>query len=204
MRYDLDINAATRVGTAPRITETGAYVGKIYDAFQYQTKGGATMVRIEFIADDERRASLDMCILKRDGSDAFGINIFHALLACCHMRSTTTQPDQVYLFGQKQKVERFKDMLGKPVGLLLQKVTDLSREKYQDSLQIATPFDPVSRQTAKELLEKAEAKMLDKLIASTKDRVTGSRSNPAVEQFESPESQTPADSSSSFGDDIPF
>ena len=96
-------------------------------------------------------------------------------------------------------------MLGKPVGLLLQKVTDLSREKFQDSLQIATPFDPVSRQTAKELLEKAEAKMLDKLIASTKDRVTGSRSNPAVEhveQFESPERQAPADSS--FGDDIPF
>ena len=204
MRYDLDINAAVRVGNAPRITDTGAYVGKIYDAYQYQTKGGATMVRIEFIAGDERRATTEMCIVKKNGSDAFGINIFHALLACCHMRSTTAQPDQVFLFGQKQKIERFKDMLGKPVGLLLQKETDLSREKYQDSLKIVTPFDPVSRQTAKELLEKAEAKMLDKLIASTKDRVTGSRSNPAVEQFESPERQAPADSSSSFGDDIPF
>lgn len=203
MRYDLDPNCAKRVGNAPRIVDTGAYTGKVYDAFQYKTKGGATMVRIDFIADDERRASLDLCILKRDGSEAFGMNIFHAVLACCHMRSTTTQTVQnVPLFGQKQPVDRFIDMLGKPIGLLLQKVTDLSRDKFQDSLQIQCPFDPVSRQTARELLEKSEAKMLDKLIASTKDRVTGSRSNPAVEQFESPErQQAPADG---FGDDIPF
>ena len=201
MRYDLDTASAKRVGTAPRIVDTGAYVGKIYDAFLYKTKGGATMLRIEFTSDDERRASLDLCVLKRDGSEAFGMNIFHAIMACCRMRSATTQVVQnVPLFGQKQQVERFLDMLDKPVGLLLQKVTDLSRDRFQDSLQIQCPFEPKTRQTARELLEQQEAKMLDKLIASTKDRVVGSRSNPAVEQFESPERSVPSD----INEEIPF
>jgi hypothetical protein len=204
MRYELDPGCAKRVGTAPRITETGAYVGTIYDCFQYATASGAQMIRIEFTSDDERRASIDLCVQKKDGSDAFGLNIFHAILAVCKMRSATgTKVPNVPLFGKKVTVERFHEMMNKRIGLLLQKTTDLSRDRYQDSLAIACPFNADTRQTAREMLEQKDAVMLDKLVASTKDRVTGNpaahKSNPAVE-FESQERAE----SAPLNDDIPF
>ena len=171
--FSLDPEAARKVGSVPRITETGAYRGILRDIYVYETKRGAAMLRIDFRDDEERYASMDICIKKSDGSDAFGVSLFHALMTVCKIRYTITQTcPNVPVFGDnhKQEVGRFMGMLNKRVGLLVRAVHDKTRDKYQDSIELVAPFDAETGQTAAEILDKADAKKLNILIAVTKDK----------------------------------
>lgn len=201
--FNLDPKAARRVGSAPRITKTGAYKGILKDVFVYETKRGAAMLRIEFLDDEDRRASLDLCIKKADGTDAFGMGIFHALMTVCKMRYAITQIcPNVPVFGDnhKQEVGRFMEMLNKRVGLFIRAVHDENQARYPDSIELMTPFDYTTGQTAAEILDKTDAKRLDLLIAGTTDRIIRKR---AEDSFESPAPASEPDQSD-FPDDVPF
>lgn len=167
------------------------------------------MMQIDFTADDGSRASLQVCLVTTAGEkNKIGASVFNAILACCHMRSATTQTvPNVPVYKEKQTVDRFMDLLGKPIGLLLRCKKEPGKNgKMYTKAEIVTPFDPQTRQTARELLEKQEAKMLDKLLArelraaERRAAEPAAETNPAIEQFESPERSAPAD----INEEIPF
>ena len=115
------------------ITATGAYRGTLTDAFVYESKNGALMLRLEFRSNDNLFASLDTCIRKRNGEKAFGMSKLHALLTVLRERSVVTQTvPNVPVFGQnhKQTVGRLTKLINRPVGLFLRAVHDPNRQKY--------------------------------------------------------------------------
>lgn len=95
-----------------------------------------------FFANDGRSARLNMCITKRDGSDSFARGIVDAVMTVLRKRSISSTLGVIkYSNGNSQDVERFHDLEGKKIGVILQRVNDPSDEKYPFHMELLTPFD---------------------------------------------------------------
>jgi hypothetical protein len=164
MDFTLNADRAKESCRAPSaITESGAYIGQFHDAYYYTTRSGAGFMVFNFFANDGRSARLNMCITKRDGSDSFARGIVDAVMTVLRKRSISSTLGVIkYSNGNSQDVERFHDLEGKKIGVILQRVNDPSDEKYPFHMELLTPFDADTRMNAREILEKApEAKAVD-------------------------------------------
>jgi hypothetical protein len=205
LQFTADREKAARAGAPAKkfINATGAYTGVIRRAYIRQTKGGAQMFYIDFEADDGEKVSTNVCIAKKDGSPCFGEDIVHALMVVLNVGSmqavkkTITEAN-----GDKASVPFFNEVVGKPVGLFLQRenyVGNDGKEHYR--INLLTPFNAKTQQNAKEIIEGAVANRIAEMTASVKDKVakqTAPAQAAPAESFETVAVQQVPD------DDIPF
>lgn len=171
----LDVKAARTVGGTSFITTSGAYTGIITAARIYESKSGAEMLDIDFETLDLERAHMSMCIYDKSGKATFSRAILDSLMTVCRVRSLKAEQRR---FKDRQGIEQvgyfFVDLMGKPIGLLIQAAPeeyDINGEiKTMIRLNLLTPFDPRTRQNAAEILDQAEAKAVDAKLNNLKDK----------------------------------
>lgn len=212
LEFKLDTKAAIRADSqTPNIRHSGAYVGKITAARTYETRSGAQMMEIIFLAR-EGKANINLCLYKKDGSENFGYDLFMAMLTC--LRLKTTKPVKSIIKdrnGDPQEALLLPDFAGREIGFLLQ----YAPEEYQvndgtirvaDRVNLVTSFEASTRLVAKEILGKAtKAELLEIRKEHVSDKPLKKLSQSANE-FEAPpvrrEVKQPLDNMDD--DDLPF
>lgn len=216
----LDVKAARTVGGTSFITTSGAYTGIITAARIYESKSGAEMLDIDFETLELERAHMSMCIYDKSGKATFSRAILDSLMTVCRVRSLKAEQRR---FKDRQGAEQvgyfFVDLMGKPLGMLIQAAPeeyDINGEiKTMIRLNLLTPFDARTRQNAAEILDQAEAKAVDAKLKNLKDKPLKKLVAQSSNGFESaptprggyttPAQVPPAASAGDFSpDDIPF
>ena len=172
--YSLDPRAASDVGTSNFITDTGKYVGRFVRAEAKISKQQTDGIELDFVADDGRRANfLSLWTYTRDGQETYGLKVLSAILACLRLRGI--QGGQIHFKdrdGRPVTGDGFPDLMGKPIGLLLQRANftkDDGSPGYK--FNIFAPFDAKSELTASEILNKAQKpEQLAGMVARLTDR----------------------------------
>lgn len=198
--YTLNPEAAAKAGTSSFISETGAYKGRIKVAFCVKSSSGTDGVEIMF-EDDQKRTADYLQVWTRKGDKALmGDQIIHAIMACCELRTLTTEEQNVTRNNETAKVPVLKELTGKRIGLLLE------REPYQKkdgtighSMVIVLPFEADTGRTAKEKLAKGNAEALPGLVANLKDRPMRKPAGGSNTPHASPQAAT-----ADVSDDIPW
>jgi len=200
------------------LTDSGKYIGKFTRAEKLQSpRTGAHGVGFTFEANGQS-CRFDLWTMKADQSEKYGgYRQLQAIMTCMGLTNLNNiQTGQVerYNFNtrQQEKVQApiFPDLLGKPIGLVLQK---REYKKYQDGyetdetawrLEFFQAFRAGDGFTASEITARAlESKKLAKTLETLKDRPLDGKA-PAAPRATPP---APAPASAGFDDDddqIPF
>lgn len=169
--YTLNPEAAAKAGASSFISETGSYKGRIKTAFCVKSNGGTDGVEIMFEDDQKRSADYLQVWTNKDGKALMGDQIIHALMACCELRTLTTEEQNVTRNNETAKVPVLKELVGKRVGLLLEKEPYTKKDgSIGYSMVIVMPFEADTGRTAKEKLAKGNAEALPGIVARLKDR----------------------------------
>ena len=136
--YSLDTNAAMQADvTGGRITESGEYVGKITAAWEETFKSGTKAVKINFeTGRGEYANGLTLFTFGKDGSKLHGFNTVNAILMCVDIGGMTSVPGKVELYdrdiGQVVPQDKmvFNELVGKPIGMLLQQAEKKDQDGY--------------------------------------------------------------------------
>jgi hypothetical protein len=205
--YNLDADAAKQADTGGgRITETGKYVGQFTVAKKVLSKKGTQGIEFSFESNAGQSADyLSMWTINQDGDHIFGFKQLMALMTCLRVRGIDTSMATVEEYDRdtngkvKRQLEVYKDLMHKPIGILLQ----MEEYEKKDGSAGAKPvfagfFDPKTEQVATEILDKLDPRILEKQVSQLTPlrRLKGARSAAAAGQ--------PALAGASFDDDIPF
>lgn len=176
--FKLNVANAKAVGDTGYISKSGPYTGVIKLARLYDTNNGATMLVLEFVTNGSEHVTISMPLTKINGEETFNRKIVDALMTVLKVREMSVVQGQ-YL-DQKENVMKpaylLNDLMNKPVGLLLQNAPEEYEDRTTRTIKVAnrmnllTPFDPQTMQTARELLEKKEAKYVQNKAATLKDK----------------------------------
>lgn len=215
MDFTLDTKAAKAADqTNARITESGKYAGMLTRVEAKTSAKGTKGVELSFKCDSgETSDYLQLWTENASGEQLSGFKTVMALLTCLSLRSAKQQQIEVEKYskesGQREKVriQGYPEMMGKPIGLLLQKELYTKRDGGEgEQMLIVGCYRPNDEMTASEILDKAKSpEVLAKQLAwlaskPVKDSRTGHAPRPAQ--------QAPAHHDSSgfgdFSDDIPF
>jgi hypothetical protein len=207
MNYSLDTKAAAQADNLfSKIEEKGAYLGTFTRAEQVTSKKGSKGVDFSFKTETGATADyLTIWTHNGEGKQLQGFNTLMAIMTCLKVRELTATDGEVEKYDNdtKQRVKvvvpLFKELMNKPVGLLIH------MEQYEKTAggsawkpAIAAPYS-IDGYTASEILSKAkEATTKDKMLAALRDRPLKNAPQ---------HSQQPAASSASFddlGDDVPW
>lgn len=197
--FQYDQSAAVTAGVSNFLTEGGAHIAVITEAKFVQGKNGKKSAGLEFsISTPQGEASyISVWYQKADGQcNQFGYAIVQAMLGLTGLQNlvSTQRGDAHYAPGLE----------GKQIGLCLQKVLT-KKQDGSDSYKfdIKIPFNPTTRQTLKEFVERTQPKVVDSWLSSLTDKDDRSRvttTTAAAGQhhlYDNP----PADA---YNDDIPF
>jgi hypothetical protein len=217
MDLNLDTNAAREAGKLfERITESGAYTGRIVRAEIITSEKGTTGLELTIDTPNGKADYLTMWMVNKNGEEIYGMKAVQALMVCLKLRNcpegqiTCDKWDDDSRKPVPTKVMGYPLMMNKEVGVVLQRelYTKISGGEGE-KLQIVTFFDPITRMVAAEILDKAPvAKQLDKAIAwlersPVKDSRTTKSYVPPVSSHR--EAGKPVSGSfTDFDDDIPF
>lgn len=179
MEYTLDMHAAKQADNInSRIDTTGKYVGAITRAEPITSTKGSKGIDLSFKADNGATADyLTLWTHNAAGETLHGYKVVMALMTCLRVRSLKPEVGEIEKYDQNTKsrvkiaVPLFKELMGKPVGLLLQ------MEEYSKTAggtawkpAIFAPFDK-DEFTASEILNKsATPAMLAKMVQVLRDR----------------------------------
>lgn len=167
--FQLDTNAASSVnGGGNRISESGIYSGEITKAeWSNSNSSQAEFLNIDFKSDDGREARfMSICYKKGNGEQSFGYNTMMALIACTKNRSVSAQD-----YNGKSVAP---ELMGKKVKLALQAEpdwfldSDTGEYKPTTNMHIYVPFEYESGKSAKELLNKQDAQLINTLVVNDK------------------------------------
>lgn len=171
--YTLDTDAAKQADTGGgRITETGKYVGTFTKAKKVLSKKGTQGIEFSFESTGGQSADyLSVWTLNAKGEQIYGFKQLMAMMTCLKVRgidatkATVEEYDRDSGSMQPNSIEVYAALQGKPIGVLLQ------MEEYEkkdgtiaEKPSFAGFFDPSTEQVATEILEKSEAKILEKLV----------------------------------------
>jgi hypothetical protein len=171
--YNLDTEAAKQADTGGgRITETGKYVGQFTVAKKVISKKGTQGIEFSFASDNGQSADyLSMWTVNQAGEHIFGFKQLMALMTCLRVRGIDSSQGTIEEYDRdagaviKKSAEVYKDLMHKPIGILLQ------MEEYEkkdgsigEKASFAGFFDPKTEQVAAEILDKSEARVLEKLV----------------------------------------
>lgn len=166
-------------GRMQRIQTSGAYVGTITKA-KHVVSGskGAHGIEFSFEAEQEKADYMTLWVMKQDGSVIeYFQGIADSIATCMKQREYSAQQATIteydYTTRQKAQVQAwvYPALMNKPVGLILQ-----AEERQKNNGDVVTrmnivgAFDAQTRQTAVEILDKAEPELLNKIVASLKDK----------------------------------
>lgn len=221
--YSLDTAAAKQADqTKTRIDASGAYTGMFTKAKQVFSGQGTEGIDFSFEAEDGATADyLTLWTIKAGGEKIFGYGLLMAAMTCMKVRQIGTQKVSIEewdsVSGARQPVmaDCFTELMNKPIGVLLQRepMLDANKQVKYDKhgnpkwkLNITGFFEPATRMTAGEILDKAkEPSRLDKKLAYLKDKPI-----PAADDggFSQPPPVPAAPAAGGFAgadeDDIPF
>lgn len=187
--YQLDQNAAREADSfGSYLTETGKYVGTFTRAEKLISKNKGTH-GIGFTFESNKQSTrFDIWTMNAQGEHLSGFKAINAIMACMSLRGLKDAPGQVERYNwdtqQKETVQAqvFPDLIGKPVGLVLQKT---EYEKMRDGLktgetgwrlELVAPFRAADEFTASEIIDrKTKPEKLAVIIAVLADRPLKSR-----------------------------
>ncbi|WP_211440972.1 hypothetical protein [Collimonas humicola] len=214
--YSRNDSNAAKIGGTGRVNATGGYEGTITRAEPILADSGAVGIEFDFKTLDGATASfLSVWTQNGAGKELSGRRIVDALMLLFRIKDMGTalavveKWDKVARAVTKQRVEVFPDLMGKPIGLVLQKEHSVYLGEAKEKMIIYGCYDVQSRKTPKEILERApKAVALDTILASLKDKYEKGgqqqqSSRPAHHGGHSgarPASEVP----SHFDDEIPF
>lgn len=169
--------ADNAIGT--RITDTGKYVGKFTRAENIKSSKGTLGIEFSFVTDSGQSADfLQIWTKGPDGKKLFGFNQLMAIMTCMKVKNLTPSMATVEKWDRdagrttQQKAEVFQELMGKPIGLLLQKehyTNNNGQPKERMLIQVA--FEASTGFVASEILDKAiKPEKMEKALASLKDR----------------------------------
>ena len=214
--YNLDPKAAAAADVVySKVEVTGKYLGQITRAEPVTSKNNAKGVDLSFKSDSGETADyLTIWTHGKDGKQLQGFNTLMALMTCLRTKTLTAENGEIEKYDKDQSkrvkvvTPLFKELMGKPVGLLLQ------MEEYAKNAggtawkpSIAGVFNTEGF-TASEVLNKStKAETLDKMAAALKDKPLkpGNAKPAAHDDSGFTQSENPAHGmTDNFSDDIPF
>lgn len=191
------------------ITETGKYIGVITRAEKLVSQQGTKGLGLSFKANDGNTANyLDVWFAKENGDELFGIKTVNALMACLKMRKCEEGQIECEKWDKgagamtKVRAAGYPEMMGKPIGLLLQESIETDQQgKDQRRIGIYGVFQANTELTASEVLDGKTTpeklpKMLQALMANPVRDNRKARSAQASPQ--------PSDFNGMDDDSIPF
>ena len=212
MDYSLDTNAAKKADIIfTKIDIKGKYLGIITRAEQTTSKKGTKGVDISFKTDSGATADyLTLWTHNAVGKQLTGFNTLMAIMTCLRVRELKAQDGEVekYDIDQQKRVKvvvpLFKDLMNKPIGLLIH-MEEYAKTKggtaWKPSISAAFDKDEF---TASEILNKAvRPEALPKMVLALRDRPLAGAASPSATSA----SQGNYDGGGSFNDfddDIPF
>ena len=220
--YQLDQNAAREADSiGSYLTETGKYVGTFTRAEKLISKNKGTH-GIGFTFESAGQTTrFDVWTMNAQNEHLGGYKAINAIMACMSLRGISEKPGQVERYNwdtqQRETVqaEVFPDLIGKPIGLVLQSTEYEKMREGQKTgetgwrLEPVVPFRAADEFTASEILDrKTKPEKLASVIATLADRPLKTRpAQPVRDQSDASSQAQPARESSGFDDmdsDIPF
>lgn len=214
--FTLDTNAARAADNKSSfIDEAGKYIGTFTRAEYLEKKEtGSTGIGLTFKSREGAEAQFYINLTYQHGTrNEGGFQLINALMACMSLRSVGA-PSQVAVekwnsdTKQREKVSvpGFPELMGKPIGLLIQMEIEKNSRTGLPRPTIYAPFSAESEKTASEILDKVAVpakleKMVQALIARPliDRRPASSRNAPQQSQ-----QGAPGPDADPFDDDIPF
>ena len=172
--YALDETAAKEASSGgKRITDAGAYEGKLKFAWEEVNDNGTVSVNLIFESDSGQNAGpLAIYTFNGKGDELRGYKTVNAMIACMKLKGIRPQQGSVTLwdYDAKQEVQKTKDvfpgLVGPRIGLILTTEDYEKRDGNIGSrLNISAVYNPDTRQMANEVIDNTAAKALDGYIA---------------------------------------
>lgn len=201
---------------ASSITETGKYIGTITRAEKLHSKNGADGLGLSFKADDGSTADyLDLYTVNARGETLPSMKIVQALMGCLQLRSAQEGKIKCSKWNKEARqreevtVSGYPDMMGKRIGLLLQKTIETDQSGAdRDRIQVFGVFQADTELTVSEILaRKTTPETLPKMIQYLEDHpVRDNRKNKGVvpQQGHQVPQQQSGGGFADFSDDVPF
>lgn len=176
--YRLNTDAARQVGQASGIDEKGAYIGQFTRAELVVSTKGTQGIEFDFITLDGRTARyLSVWTVNKDGQELGGRKLIDAIMTSIGVREIQAADATIKKWNTETRSEEntratvFPALMGKPIGLVLCREEYMAGDgqlKWKNVM--VCPFEAVTKRTASERLDNAPAEMLDKIVASLRDR----------------------------------
>ena len=185
--FTADTKAAEKVAGFAGIDHGGAYIGTITQAEVADSTSGATFVELAFKASEwtlpnsqpehgEKMSFIRLFVTSKSGERTFNADILDALMVVLGIQKADAKPMTVWNRDKtKRQGYRLPDLEGKQVGLLLQRqnriyMDQYGAEKETYQMNVVTPFDPMTKKCAREILQQLEATDVDNRLRNLKDR----------------------------------
>ena len=209
--------AATADQVNSAIRETGKYIGTITRAEKLLSTQNSQGLGLSFRADDGSTADyLDLYTVNGNGNVLPSMKAVQAVLGCLKMREAKEGKIECEKYDKDTKsrkkivVDGYPELMGKRIGLLLQKELSTNSKTGEDADRVIvfgvfqhdtelTVSEIVSRKTSPETLQK----MLQALMARPVRDSRKQGSKPASSALHH-ESENPGSGFGDFSDDIPF
>lgn len=207
--YTLDTSAAKQADSFfSKIEASGQYIGAFVRAEKVTSEKGTKGVDFSFKSNEGATADyLTLWTHNKDGKQLQGFNVLMAIMTCLRVKELAAETGEVEKWDQnlKQRVKvnvpLFKELMGKPIGLLIY-MEEYAKTKGGTAWKpmISAPFDKDGF-TASEILSRAiKAETRDKMALALRDR-------PLRNATPQPEQHAPEFTGGSFADfesDCPF
>ena len=187
--YKLNPNVARQADQInARISESGKYVGRFTRAEHVVSSRGTQGIEFSFVADDGQTADfLQIWTLDGAGKEIFGFRQLNSLMTCLEAKEIAPEEATVekYDFEERKiipsKAMVFKSLMGKPIGLVLQKEFYKNNNgETKERMLIFGVFRAADGFTASEILDRAKSpEKLDKILAGLRDRHSENRGSTA-------------------------
>jgi len=208
--YNLDPNAAKAADNIhSRIEQTGKYLGMLTRAEPVTSAKGSKGVDISFKADTGATADyLTIWTHNGEGKPLMGFNTLMALMTCLKVKNINAENGDIEKYDPDTKqrakvnVPLFKDMMNKPIGLLLQMeeyAKNAGGTAWKPSIFAAFSTDEF---TASEILNQAKKpETLARMVLALKDKpLKGNAAKPAA----APASMSENPGADMLDSEIPF
>jgi hypothetical protein len=186
MSLDLDTNLARQADRFnSSIKESGKYVGVITRAEKLISKKNTEGLGISFKSENDETANyLDLYTVNAEGKKLPSMNIVQAILCCTRTKSANEGAIEFEAWDKdskkvvKKSTNGYPDLMGKKIGLLLQKELSTNEQTGEDveRMVIYGVFEPSSELTASEILDKKTvSEVLPKMLTSLMNKPVNDR-----------------------------
>lgn len=217
MSLVLDTNEARKADAqGGAIREAGKYIGTITRAEKLLSKNNVEGFGLSFKSDDGLSANyLDIYTLKPNGEKLRGLGFVQAILCCTRTKEAKEGAINFERYDKdagglvKATANGYPDLIGKRIGLLLQKElsTNSTAGKDVERMNIIGVFEADTELTSSEILDKkTQPEQLPKLVQNLMaNPVRDTRTSKSLNSLGHAVSSAPSDGGfDDMADDVPF